>query len=169
LVIDADGLNLLARDPGGAEIVCSRSAATVLTPHPGEMGALLGIETAAVQADRRAAVEQAVQKYGCTVLLKGARTLVASPDGRLNVNTTGNPGMATGGAGDVLTGVIAAFLAQGLGAHEAAAAGAYVHGLAGDLAAAENGATGLIATDFITLLPQAIARCQAIVETRGIL
>jgi NAD(P)H-hydrate epimerase len=133
------------------------------------MGALLGIKTAAVQADRRAAVEQAARRYGCTVLLKGARTLVASPDIRLNVNTTGNPGMATGGSGDVLTGITAAFLARGLGAHEAAAAAAYVHGLAGDLVAAENGATGLIATDFITLLPRAIARCQAIVETRGIL
>ena len=156
LVIDADALSILADTPdGGASVIRARMAATVLTPHPGEM------ETRAVQADRRAATRKATEKYNCTVLLKGARTLIASPDGRLNINTTGNPGMATGGAGDVLTGVIAALLAQGLAAHKAAAAGAFVHGLAGDLAAARNGGqTGLIATDLIDLLPRAIGQCQ---------
>ena len=100
LVVDADALNCLAKEPDrGASIVKSRSVATVLTPHPGEMGRLLGTNTKAVQGDRRASVEQATRDYGCPVLLKGARTLTASPDGRLAVNTTSNPGMATGGAG----------------------------------------------------------------------
>jgi len=163
LVIDADALNCLALEPDrGASVVKGRTAATVLTPHPGEMGRLLGTHTKAVQADRRAAVEQAARDYGCPVLLKGARTLIAAPDGRLAVNTTSNPGMATGGAGDVLTGVIATLLAGHLDAWAAAAAGAYLHGLAGDLAAAsQGGPAGLIATDLVDHLPAAIARCHA--------
>jgi hydroxyethylthiazole kinase-like uncharacterized protein yjeF len=163
LVIDADALNCLALEPDrGASVVKGRTAATVLTPHPGEMGRLLGTDTKAVQADRRPAVEQAAQDYGCPVLLKGARTLIAAPDGRLAVNTTSNPGMATGGSGDVLTGVIATLLAGHLDAWEAAAAGAYLHGLAGDLAAAsQGGPAGLIATDLVDHLPAAIARCHA--------
>jgi len=162
LVIDADALNCLALEPDrGASVVRGRPAATVLTPHPGEMGRLLGTDTGAVQADRRAAAEQAASDYGCPVLLKGARTLIAYPDGRLAVNTTSNPGMATGGSGDVLSGVIAALLAAKLEAWEAAAAGAFLHGLAGDFAAAgQGGPAGLIATDLINHLPAAIARCQ---------
>ena len=125
------------------------------------MGRLLGTDTKGVQADRRAAAEQAASDYGCPVLLKGARTLMADPDGRLAVNLTSNPGMATGGSGDVLSGVIAALLAAKLGAWEAAAAGAFLHGLAGDLVAAgQGGPAGLIATDLIDRLPAAIARCQ---------
>lgn len=161
LVIDADALNCLALEPDrGVSVLKSRTAATVLTPHPGEMGRLLGIDTKTVQADRRGAVEQAARDYGVTVLLKGARTLIAAPDGRLAVNTTSNPGMATGGAGDTLTGIISALLAGKLGDWESAVAGAYVHGLAGDLqAAAQGGPAGLIATDLIDLLPAALARC----------
>ena len=163
LVIDADALNSLSLEPDrGASLVKSRTAATVLTPHPGEMGRLLGTDTKTVQSDRRAAVEQAAQTYGCTVLLKGARTLIASPDRRLAVNTTSNPGMATGGAGDVLTGLLATLLGSEIAPWEAAAAGAYLHGLAGDLAAAgQGGPAGLIATDLIHFLPAAIARCHA--------
>lgn len=162
LVIDADALNCLALEPDrGASVVKARTAGTILTPHPGEMGRLLGIDTTTVQTDRRAAVEQAARDYGCVVLLKGARTLIASPDGQLAINSSGNPGMATGGTGDVLTGVIAALLARQLDPQEAAAAGAYLHGLAGDLAAAhQGGATGLIATDIVEFLPRAIAHCQ---------
>lgn len=164
LVIDADALNCLALEPDrGASVVKGRPAATVLTPHPGEMGRLLGTDTKAVQADRRIAAEQAASYYGCPVLLKGARTLIADPDGRLAVNTTSNPGMATGGSGDVLSGVIAALLAANLGAWAAAAAGAFLHGLSGDLAAAGlGGAAGLIATDLIKYLPAAIARCHEV-------
>ena len=161
LVIDADALNCLALEPDrGTSIVQGRTASTVLTPHPGEMGRLLGTDTKAVQADRRGAVEQAAREYGCVVLLKGARTLIASPDGRLAINTTSNPGMATGGSGDTLTGIIAALLAGHLAPWEAAAAGAYLHGLAGDLVAAhQGGPAGLIATDIADFLPRAIARC----------
>ena len=168
LVVDADALNCLAlEDDHGAAIVQKRTAATILTPHPGEMGRLRGTDTKAVQADRRKAVEDAARTYGCAVLLKGARTLIADPEGRLAVNTTSNPGMATGGAGDVLTGVLAALLAGGspeekLSAWEAAACGAYLHGLAGDMAAgAQGGPAGLIATDIIAHLPAALARCHA--------
>lgn len=161
LVVDADALNCLALEPDrGASLVKGRAAATVLTPHPGEMGRLLGTDTKAVQAERRGIVEQAAREYGCPVLLKGARTLIAAPNGRLAVNTTSNPGMATGGAGDVLSGVIATLLAGKLDAWKAAVAGAYLHGLAGDLAAAEQGGpAGLIATDLLGHLPAAIARC----------
>jgi len=163
LVVDADALNCLALEPDrGASVVKGRPAATVLTPHPGEMGRLLGTDTKTVQADRRAAAEQAARDYGCPVLLKGARTLIADPSGRLAVNTTSNPGMATGGSGDVLSGVIAALLAGKLDAWAAAAAGAYLHGLAGDLVAAgQGGPAGLIATDLVDYLPVAIARCHA--------
>ena len=161
LVIDADALNCLALEPDrGVSVIKGRNAPTVLTPHPGEMGRLLGTDTKTVQADRRGAVEQAARDYGCVVLLKGARTLIAAPDGRLAVNTTSNPGMATGGSGDTLTGVIAALLAGKLEAWEAASAGAYLHGLAGDLAAAhQGGPAGLIATDILDFLPRAIAHC----------
>lgn len=160
LVIDADALNVLAGEPDrGVARIRGRQAATILTPHPGEMGRLLGMETKAVQADRRAAVERAAETYGCVVLLKGARTLIADLQGRLCINTTSNPGMATGGAGDVLTGVLAALLAS-MDAWEAAAVGAYLHGMAGDIAAeAQGGPAGLIATDLIDHLPIAIARC----------
>ena len=104
LVIDADALTLLSQEPDrGASLVKNRPAPTILTPHPGEMARLLGTDTKAVQADRRAAVTQAAETYGCVALLKGARTLIAAPDGTLYLNTTSNPGMATGGAGDVLT------------------------------------------------------------------
>jgi hydroxyethylthiazole kinase-like uncharacterized protein yjeF len=135
---------------------------TILTPHPGEMGRLQGTDTQAVQADRRGAVESAARAYGCVVLLKGARTLVSDANGRLAVNTTSNPGMATGGAGDALTGIIAALLAGKLEDWETAAAGAFLHGLAGDLViTAQGGAAGLLATDIIREIPHSIAHCQA--------
>ncbi len=161
LIIDADALNCLALElDRGVAILKGRTAPTVLTPHPGEMGRLLGTDTKAVQSDRRGAVEQVARDYGCVVLLKGARTLIAAPDGRLAINTTSNPGMATGGSGDTLTGVTAALLAGRLGAWEAASAGAYLHGLSGDLAAAhQGGSAGLIATDLLDFLPRAIAHC----------
>ena len=162
LVIDADALNCLALESDrGVSTIQKRSAVTVLTPHPGEMGRLLGTDTETVQADRREAVESAARTYGCVVLLKGARTLIADASGRLAVNTTSNPGMATGGAGDVLTGIIAALLAGKLECWETAAAGAFLHGLAGDLAVtAQGGAAGLLATDIVREIPHSIAHCQ---------
>jgi hydroxyethylthiazole kinase-like uncharacterized protein yjeF len=162
LVIDADALNILASEPDhGAERLRKRTAATVLTPHPGEMGRLLGTDTKTVQGDRRGAIGQAIEAFRCIVLLKGSRTLIADPKGSLYINTTGNAGMATGGAGDTLTGIIAALLACHLDPIVAAAAGAYLHGLAGDIVAEDHGGkAGLIATDLIEALPRALGRCR---------
>lgn len=141
-VFDADALNLLAAV--GAAASCPSDA--VLTPHPGEAARLLGTDAAAVQADRYAAAEALAQRHGCPVVLKGAGSLVAAPGRRVRVVGAGNPGMAVGGMGDVLTGVIAALRAQGLDAFEAASAGVLLHALAGD-AAATTGARGLLPSD----------------------
>ena len=136
LVLDADGLFPFA---GRLEELAGRSAATVLTPHPGELARLLGRDTAAVQADRLGAAREAARRARAVVALKGRRTIVAAPDGESWVNATGNPGMASGGSGDVLTGLVAARLAQGEEADFAAALSVHWHGLAGDLALARLG------------------------------
>ena len=128
----------------------------VLTPHPGEMARLTGKPVQAVETDRKGIALGFARRYGCVVLLKGHRTVVASPDGRVYVNTTGNAGMATAGSGDVLTGMTAALLAQGVGAFEAARTGAYLHGKAGDMAAKIKGRAGMIASDIIACVPGAI-------------
>jgi len=141
LIVDADALNLLAVSPHALDD-------TVLTPHPGEAARLLGCTTGEVQADRFAAARAIAQRYGCVVVLKGAGTIVAAPDGALRVIDAGNPGMAVGGMGDVLTGVIAALRAQGLAAFDAASAGALLHALAGD-AAAWDGQRGLLPSDLM--------------------
>lgn len=153
MVLDADGLNALATIGLGRLEGCRQPV--VLTPHPGECARLAGLEVAAVQADREAAaVALAGRSPQLVVALKGAGTVVT--DGRrAYVNTTGNPGMATGGTGDVLTGVIAALLGQGLPAFEAAVLGTYVHGLAGDIARDQNGVVGMIAGDVVDALPDA--------------
>ncbi len=155
LVLDADGLNAFA---GRFEELADRSARseeTVLTPHPGELGRLLGISTVEVQEDRIAAARRAALESGAVVVLKGHRTLVADPEGEVYVNTTGNPGMATGGTGDVLTGLIAGLMAQGLDALDAATLGVHLHGLAGDLAAVDKGERSLTAGDLVDFLPAA--------------
>ncbi|MCS7309466.1 MAG: NAD(P)H-hydrate dehydratase [Armatimonadetes bacterium] len=159
-VLDADALNCLALEPG---VLPEERPPLVLTPHPGEMARLMGMDTGSVQADRLGVAQQAAQRFEAVVVLKGARTVVATPDGRLWVNPTGNPGMATGGSGDVLTGVIAGLLAQeGVNLEDAAVAGVYLHGLAGDLAAREVGMAGMIAGDILRYLPQAMERCRAL-------
>ena len=162
IVIDADAINLLAKESDrGLAVLKMRKAATILTPHPAELGRLLAVKTEEIEADRSSFVIQASRKYGCVMVLKGASTLTVSQEGQIYINQTGNPGMATGGTGDALTGVIAALLAQRLSPLEAAAAGVHIHGLAADLAAkAIGGTTGLIATDIIKNVPQAIANCQ---------
>lgn len=152
LVLDADGLNAFA---GQLTALRGRRAPMVLTPHPGEMGRLLGCSTAEVVADRLGAARQAAGQCGAVVLLKGQRTLIAAPGGPIAINPTGNPGMATGGSGDVLTGVIVALLAQGHDAWEAACMGAFVHGLAGDHAAARLGEIATGAEDLVAFLPSA--------------
>ena len=156
LLVDADGLNALAAAPAGPELLHGRSAPTVVTPHPGEMARLAGGTAAEVQRKRLETARAFAVRAGAIVVLKGYRTLVASPQGRTAVNPTGNPGMATGGTGDVLSGVIGALLARGDDAWRAAAAGVYVHGLAGDLAAARRGQDSLVAGDLVEDLSEAI-------------
>ena len=151
LVLDADGLFHIA---GMLDLLVSRGHPTVLTPHPGEMARLLRCDVAAVQADRRKTASDFAQRCGVVCVLKGAGTVV-SDGARTYVNTTGNPGMATAGTGDVLTGVIAGLLAQGLSAFDASVLGVHLHGLAGDVAAHKRGYHGLIATDLLDSLPSA--------------
>jgi len=157
LLVDADGLNALApsdREAGSLDAL-RRGAATVLTPHPGEMARLAGMSSAEVQGRRLETARRIAEGTGAFVVLKGQRTLVCRPDGVAAVNPTGNPGMATGGTGDVLAGIVGALLAR----HEpwtAATAGVYVHGLAGDRAAASAGPESLLAGDVANALPEAI-------------
>ena len=153
-VVDADALGLLAEAPRVLP------PTTVLTPHPGEAARLLGSATSAVQADRHAAVQALVDRYGCVLVLKGAGSIVAAPGRTPRVLGLGNPGMASAGMGDALAGVIASLLAQGHDAFEAASAGAWLHARAGDLAAA-SGEAGVLAGDLIRALPAAIAECVA--------
>lgn len=147
LVLDADALNLLAQRPDLGTVVRSRKTATVLTPHPGEAARLLGIKTEEVQADRVAAARQLAQKFGGSVVLKGADSLVATTDGKLYVNKTGNPGMSAAGMGDVLTGMVAAFLAQGISADDALLLAVHLHGAAGDELAKQQATIGMSATE----------------------
>ncbi len=157
MVLDADALNCLSLEPDhGASIIKSRSAATILTPHPGEMGRLLGISSKDVQADRLGSVRKAAETLGCVALLKGDKTLIAAPDGHLAINETGNCGMSSGGMGDVLTGVATTFLAQIGDPFKAAASASYVHGMAGDLAATLIGKAGLMANEVADFVATAI-------------
>ncbi|MDO3379129.1 NAD(P)H-hydrate dehydratase [Geoalkalibacter halelectricus] len=152
-VIDADGLNALA---GHLEIFSAREpGTTVLTPHPGEMARLAGVAVADVQQDRVAFARAFAEAHGVVLVLKGARSLTATPDGRLYINASGNPGMASGGMGDVLTGLIGAFLAQGVEAGAAAALAVYLHGRAADRLALRLGNAGLAATDLLREIPAA--------------
>ena len=154
VVLDADALNHLGTD---VAILKRARGPRLLTPHPGEAARLLGGEARAVQVDRVAAARQIAASSGAVVVLKGARTVVAAPDGTVTINPTGNPGMGTGGSGDVLSGVLGALLAQGLGPLEAARLGVYIHGLAGDRAAAARGQIGLVAGDLVSELGPAFA------------
>ena len=153
IVLDADGLNAFAGDAGP---LADRASPAILTPHAGEFARLTGLSTAEIAADRVGQVRKAAAAWRCTVLLKGPRTLVVDPSGTARVNPTGGPALATGGTGDVLTGTIAALVARGMSPFDAAAAGAYLHGAAGDLAA-ESGGEGTVASDVASLLPAAVA------------
>ncbi|MBI3183042.1 MAG: NAD(P)H-hydrate dehydratase [Myxococcales bacterium] len=145
-VLDADALNALA---GNLELLNRAKAPLLLTPHPGEMGRLLGKSSAEIQEDRIAAARSLATSHHVVVVLKGARTLVAREDGTVFVNPTGNPGMATGGCGDVLSGMCGGLLAQGLPPEDAAVVSVYAHGLAGELAVRRTGMLGLIASDLL--------------------
>lgn len=173
LVIDADAITAIAKDPGEVLLKLRKSAdKPVLTPHPGEMQRLLGSATQGpldLQRDegaRKSVAGSFAQKYGVVAVLKGHRTVVSDGE-RIYVNTTGNPGMAKAGTGDVLAGVIAAMRAQGFGAWEAAVLGVYLHGLAGDLTRDRMGEIGMIASDMIEGLPEATRRHQAASEVAG--
>jgi len=159
MIIDADGLNALL---GHLEMLHAARCtlhAKILTPHPGEMARLLGISIKKVQSDRENITKKFSRDYKVTVALKGYHTAVADYNGNLYINKTGNPGMATAGSGDVLAGIIAAFLGQRLNAFEAAKYGVYLHGFAGDLAVKEKTQIGMIASDIINKIPEAIRKC----------
>jgi NAD(P)H-hydrate epimerase len=152
LILDADALNLVASDLAAA--ATDHAGPIVMTPHPGEMARLLGSDVASVQRDRKAAAIAAARKFGTVVVLKGAGTVITDGD-RVAINATGNPGLATGGTGDVLTGVLTALIAQGLAPFDAARLAAYVHGIAGDFASERHGVLAMTASDVIACLPAA--------------
>ena len=155
LVIDADALNAIT---GHLQIFLKTPIVKILTPHSGEMGRLLKLKKETIEEKRKLIAKDFAQKYNCVLLLKGPKTVVASEEGKCYVNKTGNCGMATAGSGDVLTGMIAAFLAQGFSSFEAAKHGAYYHGLAGDLAAKQKGRASLLASDIIDNIPAAFEK-----------
>lgn len=163
-VLDADALNIVASevDAGGLLRRAAESGPTIVTPHPGEFTRLTGRATGELLRDPVAAARDFATDTGCIVVLKGAATVVAHPDGRYALNTSGNPGMATAGSGDVLTGVIAGLCSQGSHSPwDAACAGVFVHGLAGDRAASASGGRGLTASDLIAELGGALDECEA--------
>jgi NAD(P)H-hydrate epimerase len=158
MVIDADALNAFE---GMAEKLNGRGRTLVITPHPGEMSRLIGMSIAEIQANRLEVARKFAREHELIVVLKGHRTLITAPDGTVWVNPTGNPGMATGGTGDVLTGLVAGLLAQHPeNALLATALAVYLHGLAGDLAAESLGENSLVATDLIRFLPAAFAQAK---------
>ena len=160
MVIDADGLNALA---GHLDLLrntrITQRRNTIITPHPGEMARMLGVGVGEVQRNREKISSRFARDYKVTVALKGRNTVVADYKGNLYINKTGNPGMASGGTGDVLTGIIAAFLGQGLDEFSAVKYAVYIHGLAADLAVKEKTQVSLIASDIIGKIPAAIKRC----------
>lgn len=156
IVLDADALNIIAKrshllsDPA----LANQRRRWVLTPHPGEMARLCGITVAEVQEDRVGVAAEASKKWGVVLVLKGAHTVIAGPEGPIYINSTGNPGLASGGTGDVLAGLIASFLAQGLDPLKAAVCGPFIHGLAADRIAKRSGEAGLIAGDLFAEIAQ---------------
>lgn len=153
LILDADGLNLLAKIPGWEKKIPLN---TVLTPHPGEMSRLAGLSIDDIQKDRTGIALNYAKKWKRVLVLKGAFTVIAAPDGRHRISPYANPGLATAGTGDVLAGVIAGLAAQGLDVFDAAALGVYLHGAAGEKVRAEMGDTGMIASDLLPILPKVI-------------
>jgi NAD(P)H-hydrate epimerase len=153
LVVDADGLNALADTPNWWEDLKGPS---ILTPHPGEMSRLTRLTIREIEADRLGVARQMAEKWHQVVILKGAYTVIADPEGRVIINPFANPGLATAGSGDVLAGAIVGFLAQGLAPFDAALVGAYIHGLAGELVRKELGEAGMVAGDLLPMLPRTI-------------
>lgn len=158
VVLDADGLNAFA---GAADAMVEGRADRILTPHPGELARLLGVTAGEIQADRVASARSGALRTDSVVVLKGHKTLIAEPAGRIFVNPTGNPGMASGGTGDVLTGIITGLVSRGLEASVAARLGTYLHGSAGDLAGIERGEESLTASDILQQLPEAFRQLRS--------
>jgi NAD(P)H-hydrate epimerase len=164
IVLDADGLNAFE---GHAEKLRGRNRGLVLTPHPGEMARLLGSSVRDVQANRIEVARKFAREHEVIVVLKGHRTLVALPDGAVWVNTNGNPGMATGGTGDILTGMMAGLIAQGPALiAQFVLAAVHLHGLAGDIARETVGEQSLVATDLVKALPEAFRRVREQVQRK---
>lgn len=159
-VLDADGLNAAAQLLAAGEAFPHPAGELIVTPHPGEMARLTGLSAAQINADREETARTYAQKWNAVVVLKGSRTVVAAPDGRVRVNPTGNPGLARGGSGDVLSGMTAALLACGLPAFEAAACAVYLHGAAADRAAAVLGEYGMLPHDILPQLGRIFAEHQ---------
>ena len=153
LVIDADGINSLSEN---IDILNKARSPIVLTPHLGEMSKLTNLSIETIHQDKVSIIKEYSEKWNCTIVLKDWRTLVGAPNGKVIINTTGNAGMATGGSGDVLTGIIASFVAQGLSPEWAAISAVYIHGKAGDLSAGEKGQIGMIAGDIVENIPHAL-------------
>lgn len=156
LLIDADGINMLSQH---IDVLKSKSCPVVLTPHEGEMSRLTNLSSEFIRNNRQKVAVEFAAEYGVTLLLKGKDTVIASPQGYVKVNPTGNSGLATAGSGDVLSGIITAFLCQGAEPFKAAATGAYIHGLSGDLAAEDLGSRSVTASDIIEYLPKAFKKC----------
>jgi ADP-dependent NAD(P)H-hydrate dehydratase / NAD(P)H-hydrate epimerase len=155
LVVDASALQSLVRHPDLLKPLAGRA---IITPHPGELSRLLSKSVDAIQADRKGSALAAAAKFGTIVVLKGHQSVIADPSGKTVFNKIGNPGMATAGSGDVLTGIIASLVGQGLSAWDAAVTGVYLHGSAGNIAAGKVGEHSLIASDIIWSLPDAIQK-----------
>lgn len=153
LVIDADGLNCLSRN---MEVLCDRKSDIIITPHLGEASRMLGISIEEIERDREYYARLLAEKYNVFTVLKSETTILASPKGDIYINNIGNPGMATAGSGDVLTGIIAGLLGQGLEIFDGVKLGIYIHSLAGDLAADDKGEYGMIASDILDNIPYAI-------------
>ena len=156
MVLDADALNCIADDP---EALKNAKAPIIITPHPMEMARLCGVTAAEVNDNREMTARTFAARYGVITVLKGAGTVIASPDGKARINMTGNSGMATGGSGDVLAGICASLLAQGKAPFDCACAAVYLHGLAGDFAAKRLGKISMLPGDIIDELPNAFAAC----------
>jgi NAD(P)H-hydrate epimerase len=165
LVLDADAITVLADDPG--RLVGREERDVIITPHPGEMARLVGSSIEEVQANRIEVATNFAATHRVYVVLKGHRTIIATPEGHVYINPTGNPGMATGGTGDVLTGMVAAWLAQLLDAEAACRLAVFLHGAAGDLAEAEEGQVAMTATDVIANLGSALNRLCNPEQTEG--
>jgi len=155
LVIDADGLNALA-DAKGRRLLKGLEVPAVLTPHPGELSRLIGRDIAEIEADRVGTARQTAQELSAIVVLKGVPTVTALPSGEIFINSTGNSGLATGGSGDVLTGLMAGLIAQGMAPEEAAPAGVYLHGLLADRLKGELGERAMLPRDLLEAMPKVL-------------